>query len=243
VITVVFNARDTIENCIQSVLKQRYEDVEYIVIDGGSTDGTVEIIEKYSAHISAFLSERDNGIYDAMNKGIRLSKGDIVGTLNADDILADNEILSLVASSFLASDCSVVYGDLLFVNAAGRTVRRWTSKQCNSASFNFGFMPPHPTFYCRRTLFSKFGFYNINYGSASDYELMLRFMHLNNLKSCYLNKVMINMRIGGTSNRSFKNRFKAWTFDLKAMQKNKVKIPLLALIMKPVRKVIQFIRL
>lgn len=240
-ITVVYNAGDTIARCIESVVSQKYPDIELIIIDGGSTDNTLQVINQYRSSISHFVSEPDKGIYDAMNKGIKLATGQIIGTLNADDCLADTDVLSAVARAFTENDTDAVYGNLLIVGPTGKIERKWNSKQCGANSFNRGFMPPHPTFYCKRELFEKLGFYSLQYGSAADYELMLRFIHLHKIKNFYLNKVMVIMQGGGVSNSSLKNRIKAWGFDLKAMHQNKIMIPVLALVLKPLRKIYQYI--
>ncbi|HMG09128.1 MAG TPA: glycosyltransferase family 2 protein [Mucilaginibacter sp.] len=240
-VTVVYNAQDTIGQCIESVISQNYQNLEYIIVDGGSTDNTLQIINQYRSRINILISEPDKGIYDAMNKGIKLATGQIVGTLNADDHFADHEVLLSIAKVFEQQDIDAVYGDLEIINQHHQIIRKWCSGQCNSSSFNLGFMPPHPTFYCRRNLFEKFGFYSLEYGSAADYELMLRFIHLYKIRSFYLKKVMVKMRVGGISSKNLKNRTKAWAFDLKAMRKNKIMFPLLALMLKPLRKIIQFI--
>jgi glycosyltransferase involved in cell wall biosynthesis len=239
-ITVVYNAQDTIARCIESVISQKCPDIEHIIIDGGSTDNTLQVINQYRSSISHFVSEPDKGIYDAMNKGIKLATGQIIGTLNADDCLAGTDVLSAVSRVFTENDTDAVYGNLLIVGPTGKIKRKWNSKQCGPNSFNRGFMPPHPTFYCKRELFEKLGFYSLQYGSAADYELMLRFMHLHKIKNIYINKVMVMMQGGGVSNRSLINRVKAWSFDLKAMRQNNIAVPVLALVLKPLRKIYQY---
>lgn len=221
-------------------MEQSYTAVEFIVIDGGSTDGSLEIINKFKAHIHILVSEADHGIYDAMNKGITLASGDIVGTLNADDFFADENVLSAVAQAFIISNADIVYGNLYYVDFNGRVIRRWHSSQCGNNSFNWGYMPPHPTFYCKRLLFEKFGFYSLEYGSASDYELLVRFMHRFRARSFYLDKVMVKMRIGGISNSSLRNRIHAWRADYRAMRENGIRFPLFAVLLKPARKLGQF---
>lgn len=240
-ITVTYNAAATIKRCIESVLAQNYNNLEYIIIDGGSTDNTLQIIAEYSQFINYFVSERDYGIYDAMNKGIKQATGDIVGTLNADDVFADNNVLSCLSAAFEKQSAAIVYGNLYYINFDGNIIRKWISANYKDGLFNWGWMPPHPTFYCKRELFERFGLYNLQYGTAGDYELMLRFMHLNKIDSFYLDKVIVNMTIGGVSNKSYLNRLKAWQFDLKAMRKNGVLFPAITIVFKPLRKIRQYI--
>jgi glycosyltransferase involved in cell wall biosynthesis len=239
-ITVVYNAQSSIKRCIESVVAQNYTNIEYIIIDGGSTDGTLQIIEQYKPYITIFLSETDKGIYDAMNKGIKLATGDIVGTLNSDDFFADNDVLSNIARAFEQNKTDIVYGNLDYIDMQGYVTRKWKSGVYKVGLFNWGWMPPHPTFYVKRLLFEQLGAYNLQYGTASDYELMSRFIHLNKISVYYLNKAIIKMSVGGASNKAFINRYKAWIFDYKAMRKNGVLFPLLAIVLKPLRKVVQY---
>jgi glycosyltransferase involved in cell wall biosynthesis len=239
-ITVVYNAESTIPACIESVITQSFNNIEHIIIDGASTDGTIQIIEKYKHHLTHFVSEPDKGIYDAMNKGIKLATGDVVGILNADDFFADNTVLSVIADAFAKKNTDIIYGDLDYINAGGKVIRKWRSGAFTSKSFNLGWMPPHPTFYCKRNLFEKFGFYSLNYGTAADYELMLRYLYVNKLSASHINKVIIKMKTGGKSNKSLNNRVKGLFFDLRAMRNNKILLPILALIVKPIRKIIQY---
>jgi glycosyltransferase involved in cell wall biosynthesis len=241
VVTIVYNAQDTIERCIESVISQNYSNVEYIIIDGGSTDNSLQIINQYRSHIKVLVSERDQGIYDAMNKGIRLATGEVVGMLNADDFFAGQEVISAVGQAFSNSDAGIVYGNLDYINSADKVIRKWKSHTCGKNSFQWGFMPPHPTFYCKRDLFEKYGFYRLEYGSAGDYELMVRFMHKWKVRSLHLNNVMVKMQVGGVSNSNLINRVKAWWFDLKAMRENNVFLPVLAIVLKPMRKIFQFL--
>jgi len=239
-ITVVYNAQNTIDRCLDSVVRQKFNNIQYIVIDGGSTDGTIQIINKYGDNIDLFVSEADNGIYDAMNKGISLATGDIIGTLNADDFLADADILSDVANIFEQQNVSILYGDLDFIDPNGKVVRKWRSAEYKSGMFNWGWMPPHPTFYCKKELFDKLGGYKLDYGSAADYELMLRFIHAYKANVFYLDKVLIKMFIGGISNKNLTNRVKALLYDLKAMRNNDILFPFITVIFKPLRKIMQF---
>ncbi len=239
-ITVAFNAENTISHCIQSVIGQTYKNIEYIIIDAVSTDRTIQIIDQYRKHIDIFLSEPDNGIYDAMNKGIKLAHGHIIGMLNADDFFTDASILSAVADVFMQQNTNIIYGDLDYINAEGNVIRKWRSGNYFPGMFNWGWMPPHPTFYCKRELFLKLGFYSLEYGTAADYELMVRFMCKNKVNAFYLEKVMVKMSIGGASNKSLSNRVKGLLFDFKAMRNNSVLIPLITLFLKPLRKIIQY---
>jgi glycosyltransferase involved in cell wall biosynthesis len=240
-ITVTRNAETTIQRCIESVLSQDYANVEYIVIDGLSTDGTVKIISQYESRIGHFTSERDAGIYDAMNKGIKIATGDIVGILNADDCFADKTVLSAVAKAFINDEIDALYGNLEYVKSDGSIIRRWRSGSYKVGSFNRGWMPPHPTFYCKRVVFNDLGLYDLGFGTAADYELMLRFLYSNKLRAHYLNKVMVKMNIGGASNETLNSRIKAWKFDYKAMGKNGVLFPHMCVIFKPLRKLVQYL--
>ncbi len=239
-ITVVYNAQNTIDTCIQSVLRQKFNNIQFIIIDGGSTDDTLKIINNYREHIQILISEPDNGIYDAMNKGIQLATGDIIGTLNADDYLADENVLNDVAMAFASHQIDILYADLDFIEPNGTVVRKWRSGDYKSGMFNGGWMPPHPTFYCKKELFEILGSYKLDYGSAADYELMLRFIHLNKKKVFYLERVIIKMFVGGVSNKSIGNRVKALGNDLKAMRNNDILFPIISLILKPLRKIMQF---
>lgn len=241
-ITVTFNAADTIEKCIQSVIGQTYKNVEYIVIDGKSSDDTVQIINKYKAHIQYFVSEPDRGIYDALNKGISVATGDIVGALNADDFFVDNRVLESVADVFNHKKADILYGDLDYINHQGKVIRQWRSGGYTPGKFNRGWMPPHPTFYCRKELFDKYGLYSLNFGTAADFELMLRFMYKHHHPAFYLKQVLVKMKIGGVSNQNIIAHVKGLLNDFKAMRINGIKAPLFAVFLKPLRKIGQYFR-
>lgn len=240
-ITVCLNAQNTIGRCIDSVIVQNYSNIEYIVIDGASTDGTLQIIRQHGQFVSHLVSEPDAGIYDAMNKGIRLATGDVIGILNADDFFAADDVLSSIAAAFNNSYSDIVYGNLNYLKPDGRVLRIWTSGSYKRGMFNWGWMPPHPAFYCRRPIFERLGYYDTAFGTAADYELMLRFLHLNKLSVNYLNKTLVNMVTGGASNQKFGNRLRAWKNDFKAMGKNGVLFPPLCLLFKPLRKIFQYV--
>ena len=240
-ITVTYNAESTIGRCIESVIAQNYPNLEYIIIDGGSTDNTLQIINSYKDNINILITEPDHGVYDAMNKGIRIASGNVTGTLNADDFFAADDILANVAATFANPDIDILYGNLDYINLDETIRRKWRTRAYKYGLYNWGWMPPHPTFYCKTKLFEKYGYYSLEHGTAADYELMLRFMHNNITNAAYLNKVMIKMQCGGLSNKNPTSRVKAWRFDLKAMRNNGVLHPLIALILKPLRKLGQYL--
>jgi len=204
IITVTFNSKKYLEATLVSIFSQSYPDIESIVIDGKSTDGTLSILQKYQNKIT-YISEPDTGIYDAMNKGIELATGDIIGILNSDDVLFDNEIINKVVHSF-SSDVDCVYGNVILVNESNKIVRNYSSVNFKLKDFEFGHMPPHPSFYVRKEAFKKFGHYNTSFKISADYDLLLRFLYIHKLKSKYLDFILVKMRDGGISS-SFKNKW------------------------------------
>ena len=241
-ITVVYNGERFLESCIDSVIAQDYADLEYILIDGASTDKSLEIANKYRDKIDVLLSEKDKGMYDALNKGIALAKGEIIGILNADDMLATNDVISTIAKTFSSSQTDGVYGDLNYIdpNNTNKIIRKWKGKPYSLGGIKRGWMPAHPTLYLKRSLFVKYGNYSLNFGTAADYELMLRFLFKHKIKAIYLNKLIVKMRTGGMSNASLKLRKHALDNDLKAIRENGIKLPYLTLFLKKIRKIQQF---
>ena len=211
IITVAYNAEKTISDTIFSVLNQNYSEFEYILVDGNSSDNTVDIIKRYASKDSRirWISESDQGLYDAMNKGIAMSSGDIVGTLNADDFFRDKDSLRKVFYEF-ATDSSLdaIYGDVLFVSPKdiSKVVRKYSSSMFNSGLFRWGFMPAHPTFYCKRELFAKFGYYKLDFKIAGDFELLLRFIRNHKIAVKYIPEYLVIMRIGGLSTRGLRSK-------------------------------------
>ncbi len=201
-ITSVLNGGATIEDTIKSVLSQTYKDIEHIVIDGGSTDGTLEILAKYRSQIAKCISEPDKGVYDAMNKGIKLSKGDIIATLNADDFYADETIVSQMVEFMQRNSLDAVYGDLVYIDRKNTDIvtRFWKTGRYKRGAFCYGWVIPHPTFFCRRQVFEKYGYFNEDFRIAADFELMLRFVEKCQIKVGYLPKVIVKMRSGGKAN-------------------------------------------
>lgn len=243
IITVVYNAEQYIEDCIESVIRQTHQDIEYIVIDGGSTDGTLQVVRKYNQYITHLVSEKDNGLYDAINKGIKLATGDVVGTLNADDVLVSKNIIAAVAAVFSRnSGLEAVYGDLNYVSAnnTNEVIRSWKSRQADVNDIADGWMPAHPTLYIKKELFAKYGYYALDFGTAADYDLILRYFYTNKLKAQYIPVLMVNMRLGGLSNRSISSLWKAMKFDYKALKRNRVPNALLVLLNKKLSKLNQF---
>jgi len=243
ILTVVYNGAATIRHCIESVLGQDYPDIEYIIVDGNSKDGTQEIVQSYGDKIARFLSEPDAGIYDAMNKGIQLATGDVIGILNADDFYAYPSVISEVARVLASGDFDASYGDLEYIDANDATVvrRKWVSGAYKVGAFLNGWMPPHPTFFVRKEVYNTHGHFRLDLGSAADYELMLRFVHRENIKLVYLPKVLVKMRAGGVSNSTLKNRIAANRNDRMAWKINNIKPRFYTLWLKPLRKIVQFI--
>jgi len=242
IITVVYNAEPYIKDCIESVINQSYQPIEYIIIDGGSTDQTLNIIEKYKQNVTHLVSEKDQGLYDAINKGIKLASGGVIGLLNADDLLVGSHVVAEIAKAFAAQpDIQAVYGDLNYVTADKRkVVRQWRSQQADLKDLEKGWMPAHPTLYLKRELFKSYGNYALDMGTAADYDLILRFFHTYKLKGIYLPLLMVNMRTGGVSNRNASSLLHALKNDYKALLRNKIPNPIWVLLRKKLSKLEQF---
>lgn len=243
VITVCFNAQKTIGDCIESVRNQTLVS-EHVIIDGVSTDGTLDVVERYTRELAKVVSEPDRGVYDAMNKGVINASGDIVGILNADDMYYDDDVLLRVSRVFERDDVDACYGDLVYVDllATNRVTRYWKSSEYSENKFYWGWMPPHPTFFVRRSLYEKYGLFRLDLGSAADYELMLRFLLANKVKATYIPHIQIKMRTGGVSNVSMRNRILANKMDRKAWQVNGLEPYSWTLTVKPLRKLSQWWR-
>lgn len=209
IITVSYNSVNTISDTIKSVLSQTYPDIEYIIVDGSSTDGTIELVNSFGNRISKFISEPDKGMYDAINKGIKISTGDIAGILNSDDVFYNSNVVSRIAEMFSMYNIDSLYGDDQFVDPenTSKVVRYYSSKHFNIGKFKFGYMPAHPSFYVKRELFEKFGYYKINYKIAADFELLVRFLYVNHITCKYLEMPFNSMRTGGLSNKSLYSNY------------------------------------
>jgi len=241
IITVTYNAAPTIRDCLSCVRKQTAE-VEHIIIDGLSDDSTTKIAREYGNSLAHIISEPDKGIYDAMNKGLKRASGDIIGILNADDFYPATDTLAKVMRVFEDPQVDACYGDLLYVDACNieKIVRNWRSGSFTPAKFYWGWMPPHPTFFVRRSVYEKYGLFNLELGSAADYEIMLRFLLKYRVNTAYIPEVLVKMRTGGVSNASIKNRLLANKMDRKAWKVNGLKPYPWTLSMKPLRKVGQW---
>jgi glycosyltransferase involved in cell wall biosynthesis len=244
IITVTHNSARYLADCIRSVQVQNYKHIEHIIIDGKSTDGTIGIIKKYEAGIAKWISETDRGMYDAINKGMQMATGEIVGILNSDDVLDNDHVIFNIVKTFLETKTDAVYGDLNYVaqDNTHKVLRTWKGMTYNRNRFLYGWMPAHPTFYIRHSLIEKYGAYETHYFSASDYEFMARYLYSHRIKACYLPKLIVRMRVGGASNINLKQRLRANRRDYLAMKKNNIPFAFLVSILKPLLKLHQFTR-
>jgi glycosyltransferase involved in cell wall biosynthesis len=240
IITVCLNSAGTIENTINSVLGQDYTDIEYIVVDGGSSDGTLDIINRHKSNIARVISERDNGVYEAMNKGIKSSTGDIIATLNSDDVYADQTMVGQIVE-FMQSKClDAAYGDLVYIDRkhADRVMRFWKAGKYKEGAFSYGWILPHPTFFCRRRIFERFGYFNDKLQVAADFELMLRFVEKHNIKVGYLPKVIVKMRKGGKAN-VFRGIIRGNLEIIRSFRLNDVRLSPWFFLYRPITKILQ----
>ncbi len=242
VITAVYNARDTIEATIASVLAQTYDNIEFIIVDGASSDGTVEILNAQPG-VDVLISEPDNGIYDALNKGIAHAHGDIIGFLHADDLFASDHVLQDIAATFVDRNVDVIYGDLEYVSKAepGQVVRYWQSGDFSEAKLRHGWMPPHPTFYVSKSVYEQYGGFDTAFRIAADYDCMLRLLGRATLRVAYIPRVLVKMRVGGESNRSLSNIMIKSKEDYLALKRNGIG-GVGALVWKNLSKIPQFFR-
>lgn len=243
IITATYHSAATISDTLRSVAVQNYDNIEHIIVDGNSRDKTLEIIKSFD-HIAKVISESDHGIYDAMNKGISVATGDVVGILNSDDFYISGDVISDVMSIFdTHPETQCVYADLVYVDPldTNKIVRKWKSGSYAQDAFVYGWMPPHPTFFVRKDLYDTYGRFNLSLHTAADYELMLRFLYKNKCKCAYLPRVIVKMRAGGASSKSLKARFLANKQDRLAWEINGLKPRFYTLYIKPLRKIVQYI--
>lgn len=246
-ITICFNAEESISDTLKSVLSQEYKHIEYIIIDGASTDNTLAIIQSYrtqfeSEHIPlCIVSEKDNGIYDAMNKGIKYANGEIIGFLNADDFFASSQSLTYIASTFQKEKSDCVFGQVAFIDKYHVVKRTWSKNPYSTIAFFLGWHPAHPTFYVKRTILERFGVFNLNYPIAADYELMLRLLQKYKISSSYIPHCLVIMRLGGKSNGSVANILKANLECYQAWRDNRLCAFPIFIVLKPLRKILNTI--
>lgn len=227
-ITVTYNSGDVLRCAMESVLRQSYPNIEYIIVDGASKDNTLDIIRTYEPQFNGrmrWISEPDRGLYDAMNKGIRMATGDVIGILNSDDFFTNDDVLQKVAEGFADNEVDAVYGDIHFVRAndLNRCVRYYSSKIFRRGLMRLGFIPAHPSFYCRRECFEKYGGYKTDYKIAADFDLLLRFIYVHNIRIKYLPMDMVTMRLGGASTSGLKSVRIGMEEQLRSFRENGIK--------------------
>lgn len=242
IITVTKNSEKYLSDCINSVKRQNFKDIEYIVIDGNSTDRTLDIIRQNNNFIDCWISEEDRGMYDAINKGISLATGDVIGILNSDDMLASADSVRSIVDCFETTDTDSVYGDLVYVDPQNtkKIIRYWKGSSYKRSRFRYGWMPAHPTFYMKRELIQKFGLYENHYYTAADYEFMARYLFLHKISAQYVDTMLVKMRSGGISNVTLKSRLRANRRDYLAMKRNKIPFSFFVSVLKPLIKIPQF---
>ena len=238
IITISFNANATIEKTLQSVANQSYKNIEHIIVDGGSKDNTLEICNSFF-HVSNIISESDNGVYDAFNKGLKLATGDIVGFLNSDDIFYSNDSVKQIARAFFENNTDIVYGNLDYINENGKVIRNWISKPYEIGLVKKAWMPAHPTFYCKKKIYDRFGGYNDNFKIGGDFELCVRFLEVNKVSSFYLNKKLVKMLVGGISNSGLKSKLTIYEEELKALRLNNIEFNIILFSLHKLKKIKQ----
>lgn len=242
IITSVWNNKETIKDAIESVLNQTYENIEYVLVDGGSSDGTIDIVKSYGDRISKFVSEKDKGIYDGLNKGVSLATGDVVAFLHSDDLYENNTVVEEIAKMFQAdSSLDGVYGDLIYTykDDTSKVLRYWKSRDFDKKLLARGWMPAHPTLFLKRDVYERFGGFDLSFKIAADYDFMLRVLN-GGIKVKYIPQVLYKMRVGGESNKSIKNIMLKSREDLQALKKNNVG-GVYSLLLKNLSKITQFI--
>lgn len=244
IITATWNSDATIENAILSVASQGYQDLEHIIVDGNSSDATLPIVFRYENLIDKLVSEPDHGIYDAMNKGILLSTGEVIGILNSDDFYANPHVLDKVSRVFEDKSIDTSYGDLIYVDPTNvnRITRYWKASAHHPRSFYQGWMPPHPTFFVRRSVYDKYGYFNVALGTAADYELTLRLLLKHKVSTTYIPEVLVHMRAGGASNASLKSRLATIQMANLSWQVNDLKPWPWTLTFRLLSKIVQYTR-
>lgn len=243
IVTPSFNSEKTIEETIKSVLSQAYNDIEYLIIDSDSKDRTLEIVDKYRDKISKIVSEKDKGIYDGMNKGIKLAAGEIVGILNSDDLYFDEFVIENVMKAFKENKIDCLWGDLVyFKDDPNKFIRIWRGGKYKSGIFKTGWVPPHPTFFVKKEIYEEYGYFRLDFPVAADYELMLRFLEKYRIKGYYLPKFLVKMRIGGNANK-LKNIIKGNLECIRAWKVNGLKMPFYTPFFRMFRRIPQILKI
>ena len=244
VITACYNAADTLGDTLDSVASQSYSDIEHIIIDGGSVDETKKIISEKGQRVSVWRSEADEGVYDGMNKGLLLATGDVVGFLNADDVYMHSDVLVKVADTMTDPSIDACYADLVYVDRmqTNRVVRHWTSQNYAPGLFERGWMPAHPTFFARKTIYEKFGGFNLRYHLQSDFDLILRFMRVHGIKTRYISELWVRMRMGGMSNNNILNMIRGNIEAYSSCRANGLNVPPWFILSKMFSRLPQFIK-
>lgn len=244
IITAVYNRASTVECALESIRAQCDVEIEVIVVDGMSNDGTAEVLERNRSQIDTLIQEPDDGIYDALNKGLRVASGDVIGFLHADDFFANPWVLRNVVKQFQTTDCDGVYGDLLYVSAENSSdvIRYWRAGEFRPPMLRWGWMPPHPTVYLRRNAYQALGGFRTDFQIAADYEMLVRVFAKYRFKMRYLDEVMVKMRVGGKSNATIRNRMRANWEDRQAWAINGMRPPTGLRFTKPMRKLSQYWR-
>ena len=242
IITVCYNSSRTIAETIESVLKQNYQNYECLIIDGNSNDNTMNIVENFEKKFNGkmkYISESDKGLYDAMNKGIKMASGDIIGIINSDDVLANNKVFSTIVSKFTDDNCDGIYADIDILDSNMKSIER--KFKAGKGNYKLGWFPPHPTLYVKSDVYKKFGIYNIKYRIAADYDFMLRIMK-NNVKLSYINEVLVNMRSGGKSTNGFKGYKKSFDDSIDVLKANDIRFPYLVNFIRTIKIFTQVIK-
>jgi glycosyltransferase len=239
IITISFNSAKTIEATLNSVLNQTYKNIQHIIIDGNSSDQSVQICKKF-AHVSKIISEEDSGVYNAFNKGLEIANGDVVGFLNSDDTFYNNNSLQTIVDGF-KKGIDAVHGNLKFYNHKNKVVRNWISKPFEKGAFKKGWMPAHPTFYSRKNIYNKYGNYNELFKIAGDFELMLRFIETKNVKTMFIDKNLVKMKAGGISNSGFISKIKILKEEFFAFDLNKISLNKFSYLINKAVKIKEFL--
>jgi glycosyltransferase involved in cell wall biosynthesis len=244
IITPTLNSAKFIRDCIESVKNQSYSDIEHIIVDGGSVDSTLEIVKEYEGSYNLrVINQKDNGIYDALNKGIENASGEIIAILHSDDLYQNNEVIEKVVEIFRTQKVDSCYGDLYYVKKddINKVVRYWKAGGCKKDKFRHGFMPPHPSFFVKKEVYEKYGLFDTSYKISGDYELMVRFLYKNSISCYYISEVLVKMRIGGKSNKDLKHILIKMKEDYRVIKKYNVG-GLNTLLLKTITKISQFLK-